>query len=141
MPRNEALARAHLQIALKTTVPLIIYELQRSGGVTDDDIKRTAPLVESISSHGDDVLFSSEKKNKKKQLGTTDEHFASLARGIAILAFQPGGVTVFEEHFEVSILRCFWCVCPVDSNCAHRVVINNDILAVCDECHETYMYD
>jgi hypothetical protein len=97
MPRNEVLVKAHLCIALQTIVPLIIAELQASGGITEQDIARAQPLVKRLVDgvgHADDVLYSAKKP------GTTTQRLGELARGVAILAFVPGGVDIFGLHFE-----------------------------------------
>lgn len=47
-----------------------------------------------IAEHGDVILF------KGKTKGETAKAVAQLARGLAVLAYQPGGVTFMGEHWE-----------------------------------------
>lgn len=47
-----------------------------------------------IAYRGDDLLFRSKKE------GETARLFNAYAKSIAVLAFCPGGVTVFNQHYE-----------------------------------------
>lgn len=47
-----------------------------------------------IGEHGDNILFLGPKK------GDTAKAFNELTKGIAVLSFAPGGVTLFGLHFE-----------------------------------------
>lgn len=74
--------------ALQVAVPLLLHELR---AMTETD--RTARLaqwretaVDQVAHHGDAVQF--------KTRGTA-EAFNGLAKGIAVLSRQPGGVAVF----------------------------------------------
>lgn len=49
-----------------------------------------------IANHGDNILFLGPKK------GDTAKAFNKLAEGVAALSFVPGGITVFEMHFEAT---------------------------------------
>lgn len=49
---------------------------------------------EFLGEHGDDVLFRGRKK------GDSAKAFNHLARGIAVVSFAPGGVTIMGMHFE-----------------------------------------
>jgi hypothetical protein len=49
---------------------------------------------QAIASHGDQILFRS------KHRGETAEAFNHLARGLAVLAFAPGGVTFAGQHWQ-----------------------------------------
>jgi hypothetical protein len=81
-----------LKTTLSFAVPLWILEFQ--GMSWDRVAKITAEASEHLAHHGDDVLF----KNKKK--GENAKAFNHLARGIAALAFVPGGVRIYGLHFE-----------------------------------------
>lgn len=47
-----------------------------------------------LAEHGDDILFKTE--------GRTAPAFNRLARGIAVGAYQPGGIKVFGLRFEAA---------------------------------------
>jgi len=75
-------------------IPLHILELQECGGPSEDDLKYAHETSAILSEHGDKLLFKSKKK------GETAEIFNRTAKAIAVLAFCPGGVTIFGQHFE-----------------------------------------
>jgi hypothetical protein len=84
-----------LKISLSAAVPLWIERFKQ---LTDDErmaIAREAAQV--VAEKGDIIQFRSKRK------GETANAFNQLARGIAVLAFSPGGVTVFGLHFEVGL--------------------------------------
>lgn len=85
-----------LSIALSAAVPLKIMEIQARGGITGDDLKQLPQIAQLLAEHGDDLLFKSVKK------GETAKVFNEVVCGIAILAFVPGGITIFGQHFEAS---------------------------------------
>lgn len=83
-----------LQVSLATAVPLHIAELR--GRSTEDLLRIAQESATEVASHGDVVLYRSKKK------GATASAFNALARGLAVLAFAPGGVTFMEMHWEVA---------------------------------------
>ena len=86
-----------LSIALSTAVPLHILELERNGGPTPEDAAGMPTIAQELAEHGDLLLFKSRKP------GETARLFNREARGIALLAFAPGGVTIFGRHYEARI--------------------------------------
>lgn len=81
-----------LRTTLQAAVPLWAiqfreYTWNRLQGMLPD-------IVDMIASHGDNVLFKSKKQ------GETAAAFNALAKGLAICSFVPGGVTLFDEHWE-----------------------------------------
>jgi hypothetical protein len=87
-----------LSITLSMAVPLWIEELRP---LTDEQrLARASGLADIIGSQGDIILYPSGKK------GETAKAFNALAEGVAIGAFQPGGVTVFGQHFCVNHAEC-----------------------------------
>ena len=58
----------------------------------DERVRLAAEFADAIASHGDDLMFGG------KHCAPT---FAALARGLAVLAHQPGGVSFAGLH---------WCV-------------------------------
>ncbi len=53
--------------------------------------------AEIVAHKGDVILYKSEKR------GETAAAFNALAKGIAVLAYQPGGVRVFGRSFNARI--------------------------------------
>lgn len=86
--------RHTLPIALAAAVPLWIYELQARGGPGLDDWDEAREFSQVLAEKGDKLLFRSEKE------GETAELFNRLAKALAVLAFAPGGVRAFGEHWE-----------------------------------------
>lgn len=87
-------AQELLPIALSAAVPLRIMELQERGGPTDTDMERAQQFSNDLGQHGDILLFRGGKR------GETAALFNGLAFSIAVLAFCPGGVKVFGQHWE-----------------------------------------
>lgn len=89
--------------ALCAAVPMWINQLRGT-----DDWQRVALAKEDaqrIAAHGDALMFHSPR-------GEAARSFSALARGIAIAAYQPGGVTVFGHH---------WCVGSGHMGVPHRI--------------------
>lgn len=84
--------RTLLELSLAVAVPLHIDELQRRPWDVVEAFAHEAGQI--VAEKGDVIQF----KGKKK--GETAAAFNSLARGIACLAFCPGGVKVFGGHWE-----------------------------------------
>jgi hypothetical protein len=85
---NEDLIKASLQVA----VPLWIERLKHSSFEYRNERGRICG--DHIGEHGDIILYRGGKK------GDSAFAFNRLAEGMAILAFQPGGVEAFDLHFE-----------------------------------------
>jgi hypothetical protein len=83
---------ALLKIALSAAVPLWIQELKNKP--CDELQAMAADAAQIVASKGDLIMFRSKKK------GESAAAFNALAKGIAVLAFAPGGVTTFGLHFE-----------------------------------------
>lgn len=78
-----------------TWVPLIIEEYKRKGGPTQDDFIKAKSYAQEIAEHGDALVF--------KVKGKTGQMANIWLDAIAILSFLPGGVTIFEHHFETKL--------------------------------------
>ena len=93
---SAASVHTHLVPALQAAVPLWITELQRlHGGPTALDVRKARALVAPLlETQGDALLY------QRVARGETAEVFNALAYGLAVLAFQPDGVTVWGLHFE-----------------------------------------
>lgn len=90
--------QSYLGIALSAAVPLHIMSM-KANGVMDLGLDRARlnALCDELGEHGDLLLYKGGKP------GQTAHLFNELAWGIAVLAFCPGGVTVFGQHYEASI--------------------------------------
>lgn len=81
-----------LRLTLMAAVPLWIAEFRK---LTEDEriaIAKTCSQV--IAEKGDVLQFGGGKK------GEAANAFNALAKGLAVMAFVPGGVTAFGLHFE-----------------------------------------
>ncbi|GIW05193.1 MAG: hypothetical protein KatS3mg059_1813 [Thermomicrobiales bacterium] len=85
-----------LVAALEAAVPLHIIDMYNAGGPTDYDLHTAYAAAQELAERGDELLFRSDTRGRAAEL------FNRLARGIAILAFFPGGVMVFGRHWEAS---------------------------------------
>jgi hypothetical protein len=86
----------HLAIALSASVPLYIMELESRGGPNDEDLSSLLDIALLLGEQGDKLLYRSDKH------GETARIYNQTARAIAILAFAPGGITVFGQHWEAA---------------------------------------
>jgi len=84
----------HLSIALSAAVPLHIAELKAKGGPDAADLKKAQELSQILGERGDILLFGGGKK------GEAADQFNRVARALAVLAYCPGGVTLFGGHWE-----------------------------------------
>lgn len=83
-----------LLIALDAAVPLWIFELQR---LPLEEILRIAhECADIVASQGDVIQF--------RVKGKTGLAFNALAKGLAALAFSPGGVRFMGRHWETNLL-------------------------------------
>lgn len=89
---------AHLIIALDAAVPLHIEGMKDWS--VDRRIGEARRVVDIVASQGDVLQFRSKKRGESAQA------FNALARGMAVAAFQPGGVTFGRSS------RAHWCVYP-----------------------------
>lgn len=85
-----------LGIALSAAVPLRMLELAKLDPVTRERViaRWAADAVEPVASRGDILMYRS------KTRGATAEVFNHLAKGLAALAWSPGGVTFQGQHWE-----------------------------------------
>jgi hypothetical protein len=85
-------AESLLAIALESAVPLWIEELRPLTAAERQ--KKARKGVQAICEHGDVLQFGGGKP------GQVAEAFNAIARGLAALAYQPGGVTFCGRHWE-----------------------------------------
>lgn len=87
----------YLPIFLDTAVPLWILRLWQRGGATAADLQRVKSYSESF--------FSDESLLYRTKPGQTATAFNKLAEAVAVLSFIPGGVTLFDRHWEAGHWR------------------------------------
>ncbi len=80
--------RANLRLALQAAVPLEIMEL--AGASFEERQNAAVGASRSIGEHGDQLMFGGKRG---------PEAFTAVVRGLAVLAYQPGGVTFADLHF------------------------------------------
>ena len=81
-----------LPLFVDAFVPLRIAELEAQGGPTDDDWTRIKGYPADFGPRGEALLYRVE--------GETGEMAWKLLDAIAVLAFSPGGITIFGRHYE-----------------------------------------
>ena len=84
----------NLSMMMQVAVPLRIEQMKSKGGPSDEDRKRATETSSIIGERGDILLFGGGKK------GEAADQFNRTAEAVAVLAFCPGGVTIFGAHFE-----------------------------------------
>ncbi|MFF5265371.1 hypothetical protein ACFY4C_41355 [Actinomadura viridis] len=89
-PNRDGAALEVLTTMLQTAVPLNIFQMQ--SWTADQRCETGRAQASTIGSHGDDLLYGGKH---------CAESFNALAKGLAALAYQPGGVTFLGLH---------WCV-------------------------------
>lgn len=94
------MASTLLTDALEATVPWWIEQLRGTSFGYRQGMARES--VDIIGSQGDNILFRASKP------GETARAFNALARGLAILALQPGGVTALGLSFCATHPRTHW---------------------------------
>ena len=87
-----------LSISLSAAVPLWIEKLRALE--PEQRLARAGGLSDIIAAHGDIILYRGGKR------GESAKAFNALAEGLAIGAFQPGGVTFAGEHWCVNHAEC-----------------------------------
>jgi len=83
-----------LSIALSAAVPLWIIGLKEKGGPSAEDWVWLKEAQNILTDVGEGILYSAKKK------GETAKAFNAVANAIAILSFVPGGITIFNQHWE-----------------------------------------
>ena len=86
---------ALLRIALEAAVPLWIHRHEDTP--VEARIARARECADIVAEHGDDIQFRGAKK------GETAAAFNALAEGLALAAYQPGGVDFADDHWEASV--------------------------------------
>lgn len=85
-----------LKIHLSAMVPIALMELKQRGGPDDLDYERVRSYATELGAKGDAILYPVKAK------GQSAEMVSKLVEAIAVLAFLPGGITIFGMHFNAS---------------------------------------
>lgn len=83
-----------LHTMMGMAVPLHILKLKEKGGPDADDMRIAQETSDILGARGDVLLFGGGKK------GECADQFNRTAAAIAVLAFCPGGIAIFGQHFE-----------------------------------------
>lgn len=75
--------------SLKAAVFMRTQEIKLNGFITEDQALQAKATASLIEQHGTQMLYG--------------KQFIETAKSIAVLAFQPGGYTVFGLHFQESL--------------------------------------
>src|SRR5579875_82506 len=89
-----------LPLSMELAVNLNIAALREQGGPSETQQQWASTVGPRLAEQGDDLLFAPVKGRQTGRPGATATLFNDVALGIAILAFQPGGITIFGRHFE-----------------------------------------
>lgn len=87
-----------LTLFLECSVPLYIAALSDQGGPFDADIEAARAFGPELAARGDLMLYGGKP-------GEAAELAGGMARAIAVLAFCPGGVTVFGRTWAAGALN------------------------------------
>lgn len=87
--------------SLQLAVPLEIMRMARWS--PEERVAAGHAAVDTVTTHGDALQF---KGPNAAQRALTREAFVALARGLAVLAYQPGGVTFCGQHWCVDHAEC-----------------------------------
>ena len=83
-----------MKLHLEASVPLLIQDIAKSGGLTNERIEKAKEYAWDIAGGGDILMYKSNKKGESAKM------MSKLVEGLAIMAFFPGGVTFLDLHFE-----------------------------------------
>lgn len=79
-----------LLTTLQLAVPMWIEQLRNVGGQIPYDERDR--IIEQINSKGDDLQYGGKR-------GSAAQAFNAMAKGLAALAYAPGGVTFAGQHW------------------------------------------
>lgn len=89
-----------MSLALSPSLSLGVYieilNIQKKGFISDAMIEDAINSAEIIAVHSDVLMYDN-------QSGEAVKIFARLARAVAVLAFQPGGVEIFGQKYEAKL--------------------------------------
>lgn len=80
-------------MSLALGVPVRISELKSRGGPREPDYDELKSIAKDVAAYGDVLLFGGD--------GAAGL-MTDLIRGLAVMAFVPGGIKICELHFDAS---------------------------------------
>lgn len=83
-----------IRCSLEVGVPFRMFDMQQHGGPSDRDWEETRAFAWVLGPSGDNLLYKSGKR------GETARLMNEMIRAIAVLAFAPGGITIYGLHFD-----------------------------------------
>jgi hypothetical protein len=83
-----------IRCTLQTGVPFRMLDIQQRGGPTDTDWGWARSFAQALGEKGDILLYRSHKK------GETGHIMEQFINAVALLAFCPGGITIYGLHFD-----------------------------------------
>ncbi|GIH70294.1 hypothetical protein [Sphaerimonospora thailandensis] len=95
MTDQTAITRRKLAITIQALVPLRVLEL--AGTSFEERERAVGRASQVIAEHGDDLQFGGRHR---------PDAIKTLVRALAVLAYQPGGVTYEGMHFCVDHAEC-----------------------------------
>lgn len=84
--------------SLELAVALRIVDIKRMGYIPEQLYQQLPEIASLMAEHGDILLYGGGKK------GQVVDIFNKITLAITILAFQPGGIEIFDYKFEASFL-------------------------------------
>lgn len=80
--------------SLEIGVSFRMFDMQQHGGPTLHDWEQTRAFGDVLAPGGDNLLYKSGKRGKTAHL------MNEMIRAVAVLAFTPGGITIYGLHFD-----------------------------------------
>lgn len=91
---QESITGTLIQSTLEIAVPFRMLELHQRGGPSDLDWEETRAFGDVLPYAGDNLIYKSGKR------GETARLMSDTIRAVAVLAFVPGGITIYGLHFD-----------------------------------------
>jgi hypothetical protein len=85
-----------ISLFLSASVPLRITALVAQGGPTAQDFEALGG-ADKVMERADELLLYRGKKTKPGEIATA---FNQVAQAIAVMSFVPGGITIFNQHYD-----------------------------------------
>jgi len=85
-----------LPMSLELSVRLRVMEYEARGGPVAQDWERTKPFSQVLVEKGDVLQFG----GKRSKSGEIAALFNQLADAVAVMAFAPGGVSLFGVKYQ-----------------------------------------
>ncbi|QSJ14584.1 hypothetical protein JYQ62_22050 [Nostoc sp. UHCC 0702] len=87
-----------LRLEAEEAVKPPIVDIKRMGYIPEQLYQQLPEIASLMAEHGDILLYGGDKKRQVVDI------FNKITLAIAILAFQPGGIEIFDYKFEASFL-------------------------------------